>query len=323
MRKTVNIISTCLALLVAVSCALIQETDISEYEVELLAPANGINTPTQYQTFWWAYVKDAEAYNLLILSPAFDSVVRLVADTNVSENQFTMSLNPGVYEWGVSAYNSTSATPYTIFSIRIDTSSNLTFQTVVLTAPAQDHNTNKADILFSWDAMPGVTAYRFTVRDSSWNTGQNVINLLDTTGTAKLAALDEGRYEWGVQAYDEISNTSTYWNTRRLLVDRTAPGTPEILVPQTKGDSLDAEPWEVSWRHTLPSLAVVSDSVLIATDSTFTPSAIVRSAFVSTGKLSVESLNNGKYYIMVKSIDAAGNASAYTDHRRFYLYKGE
>ncbi|MGD2035044.1 MAG: hypothetical protein PVF73_08310 [Bacteroidales bacterium] len=304
-----------------VSCSIFTEPDLDNEEVILLAPADGINTPYQQHTFWWDYVSEAEFYNLLIVSPRFDSVARLILDTNLTGNKFIWTLGPGDYEWGVSAYNSVSATLYSVFSITIDTSDNLTHLPVILIEPAENQATGQQKIFFRWDQVPGATRYTFGIRDSSWSTGTDVITPVNTTYDTITVTLDEGKYAWGVQAYDEQSNTNTSWYYRQLIVDTTAPGKPVITYPEFDGDTIKTSPYTIEWSHPVASLAPVTDSIVVATDSTFAPSTIVERQFVSATGLSIGSYSDGKYYAKVKSVDEAGNEGTYSNVRKFYLYK--
>jgi hypothetical protein len=51
-------------------------------------------------------------YELVIVTPRFDSVVSLVTDTTVSTNVLAMTLGPAQYQWKVRAFNSVSTTPF-------------------------------------------------------------------------------------------------------------------------------------------------------------------------------------------------------------------
>jgi hypothetical protein len=320
----INKLITGAAILLGISsCSIFTEPDLSDQEVILLAPANGIKTPYQQHTFWWEYVDDAEYYNLLIVTPGFDSTVALIVDTNLTDNKFVWTLSAGDYEWGVCAYNSVSSTPYTVFSITIDTTDNLAYLPVILIEPENNRATNNEEIFFHWDPVPGATRYTLGIRDSSWISGNDVITPVNTIYDTITVSLNEGIYAWGVQAYDEISNTTTDWYYRQLIVDMTAPGKPVFIIPEYNGDTINASPYVLEWSHPSTSLSSISDSIIVATDSLFTPSNIVEELFISETGLSVGSYPDGKYYAKVKSIDAAGNEGTYCNTRKFYLYKEE
>jgi hypothetical protein len=319
--KKINIGIGFLLLLLGVSCAIIFEPDISNEKVFLLAPADSTRTPAQTHTFWWDRVTDAEGYNLLIVSPDFDSIVSLVADTNLTGDKFIGTLYPGVYQWGVSAYNYNSSTPYTVHSIIIDTSSSLTYQVVRLLSPENYNNTSVSKIRFQWEPIQLATSYQIDIRDSSWQ-GQSVINPTYTSNDTITMTLPEGKYVWGVKALNDNSAT-IQWSNFLLFVDATAPGRPTITTPQYNGDTLDTSPYTVEWTRPLNSISAISDSVIISSDSLFSAQHIEASEFTSGTSMQVTFLNDGKHFLKVRSIDAAGNRSESSYIRKFFIYREE
>jgi hypothetical protein len=319
--KRNNIVFIFLIAILATSCSLIFEPDLSNKKVTLLAPADCTRTPTQTQTFWWDYVPDAEGYNLQIVSPTFDTITTLIADTNMTGNKFVGTLYPGRYKWGVSAYNHNSSTDYSVFTLIIDTTSSLTSQKVRLISPPNGTNTNILKILFHWETIPIATSYQIDIRDSTW-TGQSVINPTYTNYDTITFTLQEGSYIWGVRALNDNSFTIE-WMNFQLILDATPPGIPNLISPGYDGDTLNNSPYEVEWTHPAYSLSAISDSLIISSDSLFTVPGIKESVFLNTTSHSVSFLPDGKYYIKVKSIDAAGNKSDYCHVRKFFLSKQE
>ena len=118
-------------------CSDIFVMDISEDNVSLLAPHNNLETTIGTQTFWWEKVEDAQSYNLQIVTPGFNQTERLILDTTISYNTFTYNLSPNKYEWRVKALNSAYETSYTSFSLRIDSTNDLSNETVLLTYPCK------------------------------------------------------------------------------------------------------------------------------------------------------------------------------------------
>ena len=307
--------------LLLVSCAVILDPDLTDQEVILRAPADNTETSVQTHTFWWDYVTDAEKYNLIIVSPNFDTTLQLVEDTNLTNNSFIGTLAPGQYEWGVSAYNNSSATPYSIFRLYIDTLSGLSNQYVQLLSPPDNSYTSETDITFKWQTLTGATSYILEVRDSTWLMGQTLFSTPRLTENTYSASLSEGIYSWGVIAYDEASNTNSNLSTGTFGIDITAPGKPTITLPAYNGDTLDTSPYTIEWTHPAVSLAPITDSVMVSTDSLFAIGSEIEVDVLSTQQYSVSSLDDGKYYVKVKSFDAAGNQGEYCLTRKFYLYK--
>lgn len=311
---TRNSILALITLLVA-SCSLITETDISDSVVFIISPPNNMVTPTSTQTLWWEHVPDAEKYNVIIVSPQWDSIVTLVKDSNLTGNKFVVTLSPGEYDWGVSAYNNSSATPYTISHFTIDTSSNLGDQHVVLTLPKDNYITNQQKILFSWDFLPGADSYLFDIRYNTWE-GANVFQTLITDSDTISALLDEGIYVWGVQAKNDLS--TTFHSTQSLTIDTTRPGIPIITLPNK--DTIGDGELLLKWTRPSPSLAEMKDSVLISTDSLFKTGNYSPIIVGEDVQLNLELFPKGsKYFARVRTFDAAGNISEEAAYRSFYI----
>ena len=95
-----------LILFLVMGCRDVFEKDISEKEVELIAPADSVETPHATLTFVWEERDGATGYRLVVVSPSFDRIELYVLDTLVEGNQYTYTLEPGRYEWGVRPENS-------------------------------------------------------------------------------------------------------------------------------------------------------------------------------------------------------------------------
>lgn len=318
--KTANILLVLIISAILVSCAVIFDPNLEDEIVTLRAPADCTITTIQTQTFWWDPVADAEKYNLQIVSPDFEFVVRLAVDTNLTGNSFTWTLQPGIYRWGVSAFNYSSATDYSKFYLKIDTALGVTGQVVTLLQPGNNTFTNKQKITFEWSALSGATSYLLQVKDSNESVIINTDFLAVTSYSDSLS--DEGSYSWNVRAYDESSNTFSDPAARIFGIDRTRPGKPAIITP-TLGDTLDTQPYTIEWTHPLASLAPISDSIMISSDSLFNAGSDIEIDVVTQNEYSVSSLEDGKYYVKVKSFDAAGNQGEYSNVIRFFLFKSK
>ncbi len=310
-RHLINVF-TILALLIFWKCSDFLEDDLEDSEVFLLAPADSAITALSNHTFLWEPVKDASGYNLQIVSPSFTSIQQIVLDTNISGNQFQVTLSPGEYQWGVVAYNSSSSTLQYYFTLTIDTSGLLTGEQVVLLSPPNNQNTNETNIRFKWEKNPKATSYYFELKKV---TGEHVSSEVLYTDSV-LLDISEGAYIWGIQALNDISSSLLTKHT--LVVDTMAPLVPRLLLPGDT-DTITQMPFTLSWERQGTSTAMVTDSVLIATDSLFT--SVVN--FIETGSTSFTVLDedNGIYFWKVKSVDKAGNNSDYSHFRQYTIDK--
>ena len=119
-NKVFILVICCLNLIFISGCSIISESDIRDVPVILIAPSDGVITSVSGQTFCWNYVDEATNYNLQIVSPGFDYIEKLVLDTALTSNKFSMTLDQGVYEWRVNAYNSGYQTQYTAYKLEIE-----------------------------------------------------------------------------------------------------------------------------------------------------------------------------------------------------------
>jgi len=300
------------------SCSVFTVKDITKSPVILYSPVDGIKTYTQTQTFWWSPVDEADGYNLLIVSPRFDSIASLIADTNVVGNKFMLTLAPGKYEWSVSAYNSGYSTykpPIFSLTVTIDSTNNLNNQTIVLSSPADYADINKTTILFKWVSMNMATYYIVSVRDSVF--GTEYFGSRTNYDTISFT-LPEGKYTWGVQGHNDL--TQTNFSKRSLIVDTTAPGIPIITVPANDGDTINTSPYLIEWEHSKGSLSPISDNIYVATDSLFKNN---NTSYTSTTlEQSVSDLTNDKFYfVKIRSFDLAGNMGGFCRTHKFFLHK--
>jgi hypothetical protein len=91
-----------------IACDQTLEISLTGQRVALAAPVNNLVTKDTIQTFFWQKIDGALEYQLQIVSPRFDSIARLIRDTIISTNKFTMDMESGVYQWRVKASNHSS-----------------------------------------------------------------------------------------------------------------------------------------------------------------------------------------------------------------------
>lgn len=99
-------------LIALTGCETALEQPVTNKTVQLLAPANNVVSGETNQTFYWEILGDATQYQLQVVSPGFDSIVKLIVDTTISNNQFTQTLGQGRFQWRVKALNNSSSTSF-------------------------------------------------------------------------------------------------------------------------------------------------------------------------------------------------------------------
>ena len=96
-------------------CAEAIEKDLSKKTVRLMAPSDGIAVADSTAlTFAWDSLDGAKQYQLQVVSPSFDSIVYLYADTTIKGFLFTLPVFTvrGRYQWRVLGFNTTSSSEY-------------------------------------------------------------------------------------------------------------------------------------------------------------------------------------------------------------------
>lgn len=107
--------------LVCLFCAceeIFEVVDISNEQVELLAPTNESVVTDSVVNFNWNGVAEAEAYVVQIATPDFANAAQFVLDTllvidsTFVGNRFSKTLQNNSYQWRVRAQNSDFSTDY-------------------------------------------------------------------------------------------------------------------------------------------------------------------------------------------------------------------
>jgi hypothetical protein len=283
------------------------EPDLNKATVVLIAPANGYETSALTHLFWWNPVKDAEKYNLQIVTTGFSSIQRLMLDTNLTSTKFSFTLPPGIFEWRVKAFNSSSGSGYSVFSLKIDSSMNLGGQTVVLVSPAKDFITNKTTHTFKWDTLYNADEYRFQIVNS---VGQTVMDL-PIKSDSIVRTLNEGTYTWQVRAQNASSNSP--YSSRKITVDTTAAPV-SIQVFPVNNDTIKGTD-SLAW---IRSVASIGDSLFIYTDSLLV-SLSLKEYLTTTTYYRFHGIAKKSYYWRLKSLDLAGNWSPKGTVRKFWV----
>lgn len=299
------------------SCKDILEDDISFDPITLNAPANNLNTVELTHTFWWDNLDGAEQYNMQIVEGTFATSIKLVLDTTIGLNKFNYTLYPGQFQWRVKGINNGSETYYTTFTLTIDSTNDITTQTVVLTSPNADLITNTNAITFRWTGIYIATNYHLDVRQNTW-TGNSYSGFpLSMTTIEYPKTLNDGIYEWGVQAENSNSNTFTGFTRRFLTVDTGIPDTVSLSLPANNA-ILSNSNYTYTWTHPTTDVgpAAYVDSIFFYTDMSGTNELKKREG---TANNYTDSLGIGIFYWRVRSSDEAGNIGQYTTMRQFTI----
>lgn len=312
MRKIYKL--SCLFIcLTFISCDEIFEEDISTGTILIIYPTDGTDILTNVVGFQWVGIEGADTYRIQIISEDHSFVI----DSLVTRNSFDLAMDSGDYTWRVRgeniAYNSIYNFP---ISFRIEISEDLSNLSVLLNTPSDNIYINTNNITYSWMPLENASSYNLELIKSL---GGNTIiaqetDITDTSITLQSALYNDGaEYIWKVSATNATSETS--FSQRSLLIDRVNPNQPVLNSPIDEGSGVN--PIFFYWDVGIDIgnvQSVISSTLEISTDSSFTN--IIYSYDNASSPVEHEFGSIGDYYWRVKSYDAAGNESQFSDIRK-------
>ncbi|WP_323787692.1 hypothetical protein [Psychroserpens sp.] len=99
---------------------IIEIEDITNKQVEILAPSdNSVLVPSNI-TFSWTALEQVDSYHLQIATPNFENATQIIIDTLVVATNLSNELSLGDYQWRVRAQNSQYQTQYTTQNFSIE-----------------------------------------------------------------------------------------------------------------------------------------------------------------------------------------------------------
>lgn len=209
---------------------IIEEPDISEDTVFILAPLEGSNIIDNNISFNWEAVNDARAYTVQVASPGFVDAVQLALDSTIVRDtlgnlptKISATLFNGNYQWRVRAENAGFATPYSTAAFIVNGDEDIDLvapNTPVLVSPADGTSQDETEVNFSWNREDISGSPE---RDSIYiYTDDALLNLeLKGLGANKSfeTALTTNTYYWLVRAFDAAGNASPNSDVFELTIN--------------------------------------------------------------------------------------------------------
>ncbi len=306
-----------LLLLGVTACNEIFEIDISETPVVLLSPADSSASRKLAQTFSWKAVEGARTYRLEIGSPTLSSPSGFYKDTTISKASLRVQLQAGRFEWRVRALNAGYETTAMSRFIRIDSSSNLTEQEMLLLKPADGSLLGNSRVTFQWEALP--MADKYVVKIQELGTSDTVL----TASLTKILPTAAASYSWQVTAINATSKLISK-QAFTFSVDLSSPEAPLLTTPENNANIprtiLVTNPLNLVWQRR--ASAVVRDSVYLFTVNQTLIAGFPRAVTGTSYQVdnATTSLGQGTYYWEVKSVATSGRTSGASERRRFTVY---
>ncbi|KIO77968.1 hypothetical protein TH53_05885 [Pedobacter lusitanus] len=290
------------------------EPSLGGKRVNLLGPGDKAESIIYDQTFWWETHDDALKYRLQIVTPKFDSVTKLIADTLMTGNKFPTSLEPGRYEWRVRPENGSSKGDYTTRSFVIYPSS-IKEQSVQASLPAAGLITNAGSQRFEWLKLFGAQNYRLQVDNNNFADETKLILNTVTNNLNYIQQIpSDGTYQWRVRA--EAGADNSKWSiVRTFIYDITPPA--KVVLSAPGNNQTVTKPAKLVWNTFADAdkyeLKVCKGDTSTVFNNTF-PMILTDGSYT---------LNEGestmKIFWKVRAIDKAGNKGAYSDFFSFTI----
>lgn len=300
-----------LLLLISIfSCTEIIDPNISSESTVLLSPPPDHHSNLSTQQFWWDYMEFADNYQLQVVSPSFEYIERLIIDTLLNENKYTVNLTPAQYQWRVRGLNYSYCSNYSTRTLTIDSTGDITQEVIILVEPSIRDTSNSTQYFFRWQSLYNADDYNFLVLFE----GAPVysVNTISDTTSYNLSEGD-GTYTWKVRGQNESSNTQ--YSQRTIYLDTKSPSTPQQEYPENYSVLPDSI-LTFTWLKDQSGGSSIKDSLVIARDIFMTLKVV--EVLTSSSSYS-DSLGQGIYYWRIRSIDAAGNESEYSPSWKFSI----
>jgi hypothetical protein len=315
MKINLYLLSAAAALLFLGSCKDIIQPDIGKKQVNLLAPGDLYKSKSYTVNFWWDEVADASAYRLQIVSPSFDSIGALIADTLIKSNKFAFNLEPGSYQWRVRAENNGSQGIFSAPRAFSVLPSSIKQQAVQLSDPAGNALVNNPTVTFRWGTLYGATQYRLQIDTNNFaDTARLLYNKAFPVQEAEFSLPKDQQYQWRVRAENDTAQSK--WSAARVLrYDHTPPGQVTLTAPA------DAKvlPLPVALQWNAVTGASRYKLYVLKSDSTsaYSPAFPM---LLNTNSYNFNLGSSGdRIYWKVSALDAAGNEGQVSKLQSFVL----
>jgi len=307
-------VGLCVGLLFT-TCSEFLEKSVADGTVELLSPGVDAETNVYAIDFLWEPLDHALQYRLQVAAPSFDSASLFYADTTVDKPRFSLSLQPGEYQWRVKASNGSSATAYTTRAFTIYEAA-LSTQIVLQDAPSDNFLTSRNRVDLSWQSIFGAQNYRLQVDTNEFADETDILMERMVEGeTFGFEIKEETQYQWRVRA--ERDTAQSRWSSvRRFTYDHTSPNPPTLAVPANNAQV--SRPVSLQWSR---DDGVVSYRLYVyKSDSTLYNDEFPKR--LETASSVFEAGTRGERILWrVRATDRAGNESAYSDWRSFVILR--
>ena len=284
------------------------EKDITREIVTVISPQSKAEIVKPEVNFSWNPVDGANHYRLLVASPSFAAMEWLAADRVMEETLFKQELPDGPYEWQVQALNDEFKTVSAIHPFRVRTEKDLSGQKMTVIAPATGSVINQTEVLFSWNAVEGATAYRLQIVSPSFDKMQGLIEDKEVEETVYRVQLGDGEYQWRVYALNAGSQTNPVTTSFRVQTKKDISRDRLTVIAPANGALLSRPEVTFSWE----SLAGADGYRLMVASPSFAQAQWMADDVTVTGTSHQVTLPAGTYQWRIQAFNDTYRTAAQT-----------
>ncbi len=312
-KRTISLMTifSMVGIFVLSSCRDVFETDLTGQDITVVMPVDSALVTDMTVQFKWQEVDGASGYRLEIVQPSFAAPTSYEFDSTISTTEAFIVLNPGEYQWRVSATNHSSSSNYETRTLYVDSTFDLSTQTMNLITPENGYYTKDSIISFACQEFLIADQYNFVVKEgTNWSTANDVEDVIayDNVYTSSNI-FDEGNYMWHARAENNLPSITAYSNQWTFHVDQTAPPASNIVEPIATTTPLYADStFLFDWTRPTDGSTVQApnyDRILIYSDTTQT--AISTYEILNEDSTLTLPSTAGDYWWRIQSFDAVGN----------------
>jgi uncharacterized protein YkwD len=260
----------------------------------------GASTTSTEPTISWSATSGATKYDLWV-NDATTGQLQVIRNQTLATNSFTPTspLPAGSYQAWINVTTAGGTSPWSAtYSFTITPPS-------VTTATAPTGSTLSATPTFTWTASTGASRYDLCVSDLSTGQGQIIRQQnLTTNSFTPGTALATGSYEFWVQAFNNVGNSSGW--SAGLDFTISGPAAPTWTAPI--GSTVNTSP-TIAWTAS----AGATRYDLWITNLSTGQSPVLRQQNLTTNSFTpVTPLPVGSYQAWVEAFNAAGNSGGWS-----------
>lgn len=106
--------------LIFIACETIFVENISDKQIEVLAPKSNATLSKGVVHFLWNPLNDVDNYRLKVATPNFKEASQIILDTTLTKTSFHKNLTKGSYEWQIIGVNSAYQTRKTNIVFKVN-----------------------------------------------------------------------------------------------------------------------------------------------------------------------------------------------------------